>query len=305
MPDISFSAFRRDVTTNVGIGCLNANDDIEVELRHKISKLDSSNGTDDILQKCDEINKFLNEQKNVYNACYEHRHKQSLWYTPIIIKKILSESTKYHKCPQQWTSEPEEATELTVKEEESHDENEKPETQTSAENISEFPQNSALPGSSDSTPDFGTDQKTDRHNVSPAVEALPPNHSSSHDSQITKENSITYTIIKYINKDNQALPDVSDNHALGDTKFCAEIFDNVETADTYSYGDESVEYVTCELKQDDENPIIILDQQITLSRITVLKNPLKFKVTLKNMCLKKRKKLPNHYQLLQDHHILR
>ncbi|GAB69561.1 hypothetical protein PCYB_003100 [Plasmodium cynomolgi strain B] len=125
MPVISFSTFRRDVTTNVGIGCLNVKDDIEVELSHKISKLDSSNGTEDIRQKCEEINKFLNEQKNVYNVCYEHRYKESLWYTPIIIKKILSESTEYNKCPQKWTLEPEEATKLTVKEEESHDENEK------------------------------------------------------------------------------------------------------------------------------------------------------------------------------------
>ncbi|GAB69448.1 hypothetical protein PCYB_001960 [Plasmodium cynomolgi strain B] len=120
----------RNVTANVDLGCLGVNDDIEDELRRKFAKLDSSNGTYDI-----------NEQKNIYNVCYEHRYKQCFWYTPKIIKKFLSESMKYHICPQQWIWEPEEATKLTVKEEESHGENEK---QTSTENISEFSQKSAL-----------------------------------------------------------------------------------------------------------------------------------------------------------------
>ncbi|GAB69513.1 hypothetical protein PCYB_002620 [Plasmodium cynomolgi strain B] len=48
-----------DVTTDVDLGCLGVNDDIEDELRRKFSKLDSSNGIDDIRQKCEEINNSL------------------------------------------------------------------------------------------------------------------------------------------------------------------------------------------------------------------------------------------------------
>ncbi|KMZ81702.1 hypothetical protein PVIIG_05760 [Plasmodium vivax India VII] len=266
MPDISFSTVRRDVTTNVDLGCLNVSDDIERELRDKISLLDRSNGTDDFRQKCEEINNFLDEQKDVYKVCYQHSYKQRLWYIPKIIEELLSKSTKYPKCPQRWTSEPEKATKLTVKEEKSHDKNEKPETKTKAENVSELPQNSAIPRSADATPDLGTEQKAGRPNASPAVEALPPNQSSSHDSQITEENAVKYAIIIYVNEDSLVLPNVPDNHALGDTKFCVGNFDKVEKDDTLCYGDGSVKYVTLEHEPDDENP----DDYVTFKLLSKL-----------------------------------
>ncbi|KMZ81218.1 hypothetical protein PVIIG_02700, partial [Plasmodium vivax India VII] len=70
MSSVNFTPFRRKVTSDGG-GCLEVYADIEGDIREKIAKLDKTNENGLFNQKCEEINKYLDDQKNIYGVCYQ------------------------------------------------------------------------------------------------------------------------------------------------------------------------------------------------------------------------------------------
>ncbi|GAB69659.1 hypothetical protein PCYB_004080 [Plasmodium cynomolgi strain B] len=114
---VNFTPFIRNVTSNRG-ACLEVYDDIQRGINEKIAELDKPMDRSLFTQKCEEINKYLDHQKNIYGVCYEVRFKSTYSYIAEDVEKLLLESNKYSECPKQWTSEPDKITKLEIKKDE-------------------------------------------------------------------------------------------------------------------------------------------------------------------------------------------
>ncbi|CAG9485537.1 unnamed protein product [Plasmodium vivax] len=96
-------------------GCIELFFDIEEEIKKKIGELDITQGENHIHPKCQEIDKYLQEQKNSHNECYQGSFKS---YVTDIEKKtnaLLSESSVYSQYCKSLTSKDEELTKLKGK----------------------------------------------------------------------------------------------------------------------------------------------------------------------------------------------
>ncbi|GAB69666.1 hypothetical protein PCYB_004150 [Plasmodium cynomolgi strain B] len=120
MSNVNFTSFRRKVTSN-GEGCLAVYDDIESDIKKKIAELDIQTDESLFTKKCEEINKYLDDQKNIYGVCYEVRSKNTHSYIADDVEKLLLKSNKYSKCPRQWKSEQDKITKLETKKDEPRD----------------------------------------------------------------------------------------------------------------------------------------------------------------------------------------
>ncbi|KNA02417.1 hypothetical protein PVNG_05038 [Plasmodium vivax North Korean] len=96
-------------------GCVVLFFDIEEEIKKKIGELEITQGENHIHNKCQEIDKYLQEQKNSHNECYQGSFKRYVRDIEKEANALLSESSVYSQYCKSLTSKDEELTKLKGK----------------------------------------------------------------------------------------------------------------------------------------------------------------------------------------------
>ncbi|GAB69505.1 hypothetical protein PCYB_002540 [Plasmodium cynomolgi strain B] len=106
--------------------CIELFFDIQDGIKNKIRELEKTQGKNDIDKKCQEIDKYLQEQKDSHNECYQDSIKSFVTYIDQETRNILSKYSKYSQYCKCLTSTIEECTKPNVETEELGKENGNP-----------------------------------------------------------------------------------------------------------------------------------------------------------------------------------